>query len=265
MPPGVGALWEGGALEGEGTLPPGFAEEFADSMPLSYRVLFDPRTVRRHALVSYHRAGRPAHAEVWRAPNDLGTALCVVADDRPGLLSAIAATLVSHRLDVITALVFSRRLDEAAREAVDVFWVRRADSRDGEAIDAGDAVSIGEVLNALLLGRISIEELTPEARATPVPGTSVTVRFDEDGGLALLFVDAPDRPGILLAITRELFRQGAQIVRSFVRTADGRAFNNFGLVEWSGGPLSPERREQIAAAILAVITLQPAGPRRPPG
>ena len=53
-------------------------------------------------------------------------ALCVVAEDRPGLLSAIAAALVSHKLDVITALVFSRVASGGDVEAVDFLWVRRS-------------------------------------------------------------------------------------------------------------------------------------------
>ncbi len=48
----------------------------------------------------------------------------------PVLLSAIAAALVSHRLDVITALVFSRATGRGEIEAVDFLWVRRAEVAD---------------------------------------------------------------------------------------------------------------------------------------
>jgi UTP:GlnB (protein PII) uridylyltransferase len=71
-------------------------------------------------------------------------------------------------------------------------------------------------------------------------------------------VEAPDRPGMLLTITLALFQQGAQIVRSLVRTAGGRAYNRFELVEFSGGVLSPERREQVRAAVHAALTLASA-------
>jgi [protein-PII] uridylyltransferase len=192
---------------------------------------------------------------------DPGSALCVVAEDRPGLLSAIAAALVFHRIDVITALVFSRKAGGgAAREAVDLFWVRRANESDQAPIDASEAASIGEILSALLSGDFPIEHLVPRTAEPPPPDAPpLVVRFDSDeGDLSILLVEAADRPGILFSITRELFIQGAQIVRSLVRTADGRVFNRFELTELNGGRLGPDRRAQIVAAVVAAMTWEGA-------
>jgi [protein-PII] uridylyltransferase len=255
-----------------------------ESMPPRYRVLFDLRTAKKHAGICLRRGGRPAYAEVWRTLADGSAALGVVADDRPGLLSAIAAALVFHRLDVITALVFSRTTANGAREAVDLVWVRRANSKDKADIFDDEATSVGQVLSAILSGAISVEEiaaqtsLIPErneatsarpsgARERPMPEAGANerahetvVRFEEEDeeGLAPLIVEAADRPGILLAITLEIFQQGAQIVRSLVRSAGGRAFNHFELAEFSGGPLSAERREQIRSAVFAAVSLREA-------
>jgi [protein-PII] uridylyltransferase len=225
-----------------------FVAEFATSMPPRYRLLFDPRSIRLHAAVSYRRGGQPARAEVWRSLPDRSAALCIVADDRPGLLSAIAAALTSHRLDVITALVFSRTLAGGGCEAVDLLWVRRDRADDVDPIDDEEAVSLGEVLSAILAGRISVEEIASRAPAVSAGAEpAIGVHFgevDEDGH-AVLVVEAPDRPGMLLTITFELFKQGAQIVRSLVRTVEGRAFNEFELAEFSGARLSAERRTRI--------------------
>jgi UTP:GlnB (protein PII) uridylyltransferase len=287
------------------------AETFSASMPPRYRVLFDLRTARKHAGVCIRRGEHAAHAEVWRTLADGSAALCVVADDRPGLLSAVAAALVFHRLDVVTALVFSRTLPSGAREAVDLVWVRRANSEDKASIDDDEATSVGQVLSAILSGAISVEEIAAKMPCAPergegslaspseardraqheavahetVPrmpersegslarpsdardrvqqdagGHETIVRFDEqdEEGLSPLIVEAADRPGILLAITREIFQQGAQIVRSLVRSAGGRAFNHFELAEFNGGPLSPERREQIRSAVFAAVSLRGA-------
>jgi [protein-PII] uridylyltransferase len=249
--------------------PESYVVAFAATMPPRYRVLFDPRTIRKHAEISFRRAERPAHVEVWRTLADGSAALCVVADDRPGLLSAIAAALVSHRLDVITALVFSRSkrpasatsihesTDAAHEEAVDLVWVRRADPGDHAPMDDDEAASIGQVLSAILSGQISVEEIASRNAAAHPPGENVVVRCDEvdEDGLAALFVAAPDRPGMLLTITHQVFQQGAQIVRSLVRTAGGRAFNHFELSEFSGAPLSAARRDQIRAAVYEALTL----------
>src|ERR1700742_924998 len=118
--------WAPPEREAGTNLPSGFVEGFADTMPSRYRVLFDPRAICKHAAIAYRRGPRPAYAEVWRGLADGSVALCVVADDRPGLLSAIAAALVSHRFDVITALVFSRTKPGGEGEAGDFVWGRRA-------------------------------------------------------------------------------------------------------------------------------------------
>jgi [protein-PII] uridylyltransferase len=249
--------------EGDASLPDAFVEEFSASMPARYRVLFDPGTIRRHATVSHRRETRPAYAEVWRTLPDGSAAMCIVGEDRPGLLSTIAAALVLHRLDVLTALVFSRPLNETKREAVDLVWVRRANATDKEPIRPEEAVSVGEVLSAILAGKISVEQIASRtAGSPPAPDARIVVRFDDadDEGLAALFIDAPDRPGILLTIAHVLFQQGAQIVRSLVRTADGRAFNRFEISEFNGGPLSPQRREQIREAVHAALTCETPGP-----
>src|SRR5580658_6937100 len=159
MPMTADYFWPGTDADG-GTGPPQeFAEAFASSMPSRYRVLFDPRTIWKHAAVSFRRSGRPAHAEVWRSLADASAALCIVADDRPGLLSAIAAALISHRLDVITALVFSRVGRGGECEAVDFLWVRRADTADTAPISADEVDSVGEVLSAILAGSVSVAEI----------------------------------------------------------------------------------------------------------
>lgn len=248
--------------EGEGAdLPAAAVEAFVTSMPSRYSVLFDPRAIRRHAAISHRRGKRPAYAEVWRSLADGSAALCVVAEDRPGLLSAIAAALVSHRLDVITALVFSRPTGTGEVEAVDFLWVRRALSSDTAAIGVDEAVSVGEVLSAILAGTVSIEEIASRTAAAAAAGSLlVVVRFEpaDEDGRAVLLVEAPDRPGMLLMITRELFQQGTQIIRSLVRTADGRAYNRFELSEFSGQPLSSDRREQVRVAVVASLAFDKA-------
>jgi UTP:GlnB (protein PII) uridylyltransferase len=240
-------------------LPPGFLEAFSSSMPPRYRVLFDPRATRKHAAICFRRAGRPANVESWRTLPDGSAALCVIADDRPGFLSAVAAALVSHHLDVITALVFLRPVPGGATEAVDLVWVRRARGDDKASIDDDEVASIGEVLSAILAGSISMEQIASRAMTSDPPEDAhLVVRFDESDpvGLAVLLVEAADRPGILLTIAFEVFQHGGQIVRSLVRTAAGRAFNHFELAEFSGAPLSPERCEEIRAAVYAALSLR---------
>ncbi|HEX3770577.1 MAG TPA: hypothetical protein VHV30_06930 [Polyangiaceae bacterium] len=242
-------------------LPSGFVESFAETMPSRYRVLFDPRAIVKHAAIVHRRGERPAYAEVWRSLADGGAALCVVADDRPGLLSAIAAALVSHRFDVITALVFSRPKKTGEVEAVDFLWIRRADGTDTAAIGGDEIESVGEVLSAILAGSVSVAEIALRNAAPPPLGDrSVVVTFADESGSAVLLVEAPDRPGMLLTIARELFQQGSQITRSLVRTAEGRAYNRFEICEFSGQGFTAERKAQVQAAVVAALAFGDVSP-----
>jgi [protein-PII] uridylyltransferase len=239
-------------------LPAGFVDAFARSMPPRYAVLFDPRSIRKHAEIVHRRGERPAHAEVWRTLPDGSAALCVVVQDRPGVLSAIAATLVSHRLDVITALVFSRLSEGDEMEAVDLLWVRRSNVSDAAPIGVDDATSIAEVLSAILAGRISVAEIAGKSHSLDEAGDqSLVVQFDDvdEEGQAVLLVETTDRPALLLTITFEVFQHGAEILRSLVRTAGRRVFNRFVLAEFGGAPLSAQRREQIRTAVHSALAL----------
>jgi [protein-PII] uridylyltransferase len=237
-------------------------DEFSSSMPQSYRVLFDPRAIRQHCGIVSRRGQQVAHVEIWRLLPDRSAAICVVADDRPGLLSAIAAALVSHGLDVITALAFSRTDRAMGRaDAVDLLWVRRANPADTAALGAAEAASIVTVLSALLEGRIAVEDIAACTVApNPYPSAVTSVRFDDtdEDGRAVLIVEAPDRTGMLLTIALEVFLQGAQIARSLIRTVGQRAYNRFQLVERDGRSLSFQRREQIRSAVYSALTSRPA-------
>ncbi len=257
--------------EEETPLPAGFADAFARSLPARYALLFDPGAIRKHAAIAFRRGERQAHAEIWRTLPDGSAALCVVAHDRPGLLSAIAATLVSHRLEVITGLVFSRTTPEGMAEAVDLLWVRRGSPSDRAPVGTDEAISISEVLSAILAGRISVREIASKAAPggpdSATDEANLVVRWDDadEEGHAVLVIEAADRPALLLTITFEVYQQGAEILRSLVRTAGSRVLNRFVLAEFGGAPLSPNRRTQIRSAVHSALALGAEHPGRLPG
>ena len=92
----------------------------------------------------------------------------MVADDRPGLLSLISATLVAQSLDVVSAQAYTRPRPEGGAEAVDFLWLRR-DADHALPIRAADAARVTELLGALLSGARSIESVLrkPGGRAQP--------------------------------------------------------------------------------------------------
>ena len=97
----------------------------ARALPARERAGVDRRARARRRASAARRA-----AHVARVPSRHPEAaeLCVVAEDRPGLLASIAAAITANRLEVLAAQVYSRAGRATACEAVDLFWVR---DRDG--------------------------------------------------------------------------------------------------------------------------------------
>ena len=233
-----------------------FVAAFYASMPLHYRG-YDPSTVRAHAATAYDRGQSPVRAKIFRKLDERGVALCIVAADRPGLLSLIAAALALHELDVIAAQIYTRTLADGRREAVDLFWVRRRPlTLSRREITSEEIESVESLLVDLTRGDRFAENLVARAKVeVPYSAPGLTwVRFEEDeGGDAVLVVQALDHPGLLLAITRCLFCLDIQIMRSEVDTTHGTAVDRFHLVGFDGRPIELAQRAHIEAEVMAAV------------
>jgi UTP:GlnB (protein PII) uridylyltransferase len=234
---------------------------FFASMPERYREAFDVTDAREHAAIVSRRGGAPAHLEIWRRIPDGGAIVCVVGDDRPGLLSFISAALLVHNMDVVGAKVFTRHAAAAntgrGAEAIDFFWVRR-DAALAMPVLRADILGIGDVLSALVAGEMTVESIARESRALrPVPRGAFTHATFEDGagdGLTELTVQTFDRPGLYLSITHALFRAQVQIVDSEATTTrEGRVVDRFTIAELDGSPVSRQKRGLVQIEVLGAI------------
>jgi [protein-PII] uridylyltransferase len=238
-----------------GSAPP--SADFRASMPDSYRRNFDNRASDAHLAVSSERGERLACVGTFPSPKP-GTALCVTAEDRPGLLATISAALVLCHLDVIEAEAYTRRRAGLADEAVDVFWVRHEPpARRNDPVTPEDVLTLESTLVGLLEGKLDRNRLSdPDARRPSTPGAVETVvRFIEDreGAFATLEVETGDRSGLLLSLAQALFNQRVQIISSQVRTDGTRVFDRFSIVELDGSPISTGRRLEIQVAVLTAV------------
>jgi [protein-PII] uridylyltransferase len=195
----------------------------------------------------------PAHLEVCGRSPDGATLVCVVADDRPGLLSRIAASLVIHSMDILSAQAYTRVSDAGTGEAVDFLWLRRVADR-GPPLTGPECERIADVLRALVTGERSIDAEVSGARAVPRESFATRIAMsDTDKGELLMTIETSDRPGLLLAITRSLFRAGVQIVASEASTESGRVVDRFTIVELDGSPVNEKRRRALQTDVLAAI------------
>ena len=75
------------------------AAEFLESMPAAYARVFTIRDVEQHAGVVARRGTQLAHAEAGHTSSG-PLVVCVVADDRPGLLSLVTDALLVHGFSI---------------------------------------------------------------------------------------------------------------------------------------------------------------------
>jgi len=66
-------------------------------------------------------------------------------------------------------------------------------------------------------------------------------------------VETPNRPGLLLSITRALFEENVQIVRAEVATAGAHALDTFYVLELDGSAVTAARRAEIEAAARTAV------------
>jgi [protein-PII] uridylyltransferase len=232
-------------------------------MPERYRQSFDGGAMKEHAAIVQRRGDAPVHVELWRRLPSGGAILCVVAEDRPGLLSFISAALTTDRMDVVSAQAYTRTAPGQPAEAVDFLWVRR-DGDPPVPVRSVDAARVSEVLLGLLTGKITMESITRAggkrgdaggAGVGTAPGGAARVSFGDstDAGPSVLTIEAMDRPGLLLAITLALFRASVQIVASEASTVRGRVVDRFTLTELNGDAVGRLRRGAVQAAVQAAL------------
>ena len=233
------------------------ARSFQDSMPERYGASFDDEAIQEHAAIVARRAGFFVHLEIWKRLSDGGVVLCVAADDRPGLLSFVSASLVVHDIDIVAVKAYTRTNPETGRaEAIDLLWVRRQ-TASALPVDQADVGRIGNVLAALIGGEATVKSVLRTDRLCPPARAGAPTRVTFEGpageGPVVLTVETVDRPGLLLTITQALYRASVQIIASDAATRDGRVADRFTIVERDGTPIGQARRRAIQKEVMTAI------------
>jgi len=244
-----------------------FFNAYLDGMPKSYFMGHVGSNVAAHAaaVARRHEQGKSVVVDAVPSRHRDAIELCIAADDRPGLLAMIAAALAANRLDIMTAHIFVRPIDNGRQEAVDFFAVRRI-ARDGEeAIEPLSARELDRMatdLEGLIDGRVDAAQLLRERRGPsgmrerPSPAVPTGVEIDDRASRRFTVIDvyAKDRPGLLYAIANSLHEVGLSIARSKIATEGARAADSFYVTEIDGSKVGdPARREEIKRVIGGAI------------
>ncbi len=233
--------------------------EFIGSMPAAYALAFSTTESAEHSEIATRRRGRPVHVERWRTLPDQTTVICVIADDRAGLLSLICHVLVRLRLEIVSAQIYSRQALDGTEEAFDFFWVRARAAGEPRATTPAEVAELERELGELLaLSPMACPDVPQSTHPSIDPIPAPRAFFDSTllaGGKYMLVVESQDYPGLLLTITQALHRQGVEVLSSDVTTQGWLARDRFLLRNPADAGFSPERLAAIRAAVVSAVRL----------
>lgn len=226
-------------------------KEFLVSMPEAYGQVFAPAESAEHAAVVARRGGRVAHAELCRAGGR--ELVCLVADDRPGLLSLITDALLTHGWSIVSAHAFCRTRADGVVEGLDFLELGPSRASDAEfRLDPAEVDAFAQTLVELIL-----EDIRASSRLSASPIRPRTRVYFELGALQrgqhTLYVETPDSDGVLHAITSALYAQGARIIGCQIGTEGGMARDRFELSSENGEPWSGAELCDIQFAVLEAL------------
>jgi [protein-PII] uridylyltransferase len=226
------------------------AVQFRDSMPVAYRNAFSDEDIEEHALIATARGADRARAVVWRTLPQGMAILCVVTEDRPGLVALVSAGFLAHALDVRAAQIYCRTVDGGRVEAVDFFWLRNVSGGlpEPSRLDACARTILELVENAN--GAPGVVEPSAargdgEARLSYAPDPTLADHWE-------VVLEARDFPGLLHTVARLLHQHGLEVSRCEIRTEDGVARDRFFVASFTGAPCEPAL-QIFRSALLSVI------------
>jgi len=224
---------------------------FLATMPAAYERLYTAGEVAEHAAIVARRGARLVHAELW--PSTGGPLLCVVAEDRPGLLALVTDALLAQGMAIQSARAFCRQLGKDRVEAVDLLELRTL----GGSVDvAGQLDGDGLAAFTRSLSELIADDM--EQRATPslADAPATRVYFERQSladGRHLLVIDAPDSDGLLHAVSSALHAKGMRIVACEIRTVSGRARDRFEVESSNDRPLSDVELCDVQLGVLDAL------------
>jgi len=234
----------------------GDIDRFLDAMPERYVLANDPQhVVSQTRLVFESRNKKCAVSVTSLAPPYAEFA--VVADDRPGLLAMIAATIAASHVEIVAAQIYSFKDADGVPRALDLFWLHAGDRvRTGRTL----STRIEKDLTRLLAGDIEIPDLfgpgvvRSGGYVRPSPKVATRVSFDNRGATSdtIIEVTTRDRVGLLYELASALQQFGLVISLAKINTEGTQVADVFYVTEAAGGKvIKLSRLEELRQRILS--------------
>lgn len=234
-------------------------EHFLRTMPERYLFANTPGHILQHARLAVESSEE--HAKVKVVGIDLPYAeYAFVADDRPGLLAMIAASIAAGHVEVVAAQVYSFVDDRGRPRALDLFWVHAGDRvRTGKTLSSRFEQNLLRQLEEgqaprTILGKIPEQGGRWSSRVTPAVPTTVSI--DNRGATRETIVEVitRDKPGLLFELADAIQESGLVISLAKINTEGHQVADVFYVTEKSGEKVTdPARLDALKAKILSSI------------
>ncbi|MSY56894.1 MAG: HD domain-containing protein [Actinobacteria bacterium] len=177
---------------------------------------------------------------------DGGFSIEIISPDRPGLLSIVAGVLNLTRLDVRSA-----RTKSHGKAAV-MEWIVSPDPHAPRPTSE----KLSADIQAALDGEIDLAKRIQERidayskmTAIPFPPPEVETFLEASVDATVFEVRSHDRPALLFRIGEAITRCRVDIRSTIVTTLGAEAIDTIYVTEIGGGPLSPERAQEVAQSL----------------
>ncbi len=260
---------------------PVLVQSFVERLPERYLLTFAPQRMLRHLAMwndLNHGARLAIHVRHLRREGT--TKLTVASPDRPGLLALLAGTLAAHRLQILSAHIFSVALVPGLAEAglgtetdatyfvvpgdtppattgaLDVLYLT---GEDGQLMDdPGRWAQVMKDLQAVLLNGKDLRTLLPrsalEPRPRPFVRTEIQPHPDLSATETIVDVFCPDRLGVLYQIARTFGAHGLSIRLAKISTQGDRVADGFYVTDLAGQKVNPEQLAVVVKALEQALT-----------
>lgn len=189
---------------------------------------------------------------------------CTVAGDRELILEIRTPSIKEGTLYRLSAAIYSLDLDiysgdiDTLEEDGELYSYDRFVLRtmvDGSARKLSEiGLKLGMLMEALLSDDSDPEELIragekeiPRPESFFEAGVEVLCDQNTEKGETTMYLEAPDRPGLLFTVARLLFRHDVNIVSATLRSTYGGHARDLFHLQSKGKPLSAEKIEALSS------------------
>jgi len=235
-----------------------------DQMPARYLLTTSEVKIASHLTLVQHLASSPLSTHVQHFPQVGYSEFTVCTLSHPGLFANIVGVLSAHRINVLSAQIYTR----ADGVAIDTFQVNKW---QGMAV-SNDSLwqRVEAELKGVLQGRIQVEDLIASHRkgirerfGRKVLALPPRVEFDNyiSDRYTVIDVRAADRLGLLYLISQTLSFLGLDIAYAKIATEVDQAMDVFYVTEREGGKVQEEERlAWIKKTLEEVLSRETGGP-----